>query len=256
MFSSGDSLLLNIMTIIGLAMMILVGAFTYSRILINRYSRVVSRLYQMSFKGADNERRRISSELHDLLGRLSVHMSGGFESLKRSLEGKDLIALKKLEDQHELFKEQTHQIVEYMYPRILDENDWEGSLKTLAEGITHGDIRVNLDWDASRYPEGKCLSHAYWVIKEIITNALKHAKAKRIQISAVDEQDRFVISITYKKTEGSINLLNRNSNSSKGIGKQIIKDRLSVIGGNEKLIFENGAVTHEIRLKYESPHFR
>lgn len=237
-------------------MMILVGTFIYSRILINRYAKVVSRLYQMSFKGADNERRRISSELHDLLGRHSVHMSSGFESLKGSLDGQDLIDLNKLEAQHELFKEQTHEIVEYLYPRILDENDWEGSFKTLSEGLTQGDIRVNLDWDASRYPEGNCLTHAYWAIKEIITNALKHSKAKRIQISVVDEKDRFVISITYKKTEGSINLSNRNSKSSKGIGKQIIKDRLSVIGGKEKLIVEKGAVTHEISLKYECPHFR
>jgi len=256
MLNSGDSLLLSLFVIIVPALIILAGTFIYSRGLIHRYSKVVSRLYQMSFNGADNERRRISSELHDHLGWHSIHMSKGFESLRSKLDEEEQFELKKLEEQHNRFKTQIHQIVEYMYPRGLDEHDWKGSFHSLAGSLTSNDIRVYLEWDVNRTPNDKSLPHAYWAVKEIITNAVKHAGVNRIQLSVVDEDDVFVVSITYKATKGVLKWLKTKSKSTKGIGRLIIRDRLSVIGAKEHVEVENSAVTHEISLNYEGTHSR
>ena len=144
MSNSGDSLIISLFAITSAAAIILIGTFTFSRIVLRRYSAVVHRLYNLSFKGVDTERKRIASELHDQLGAHWVRMSHNFERLKTELNAEQLIALNQLEVDYQLFKDKTHQIVEFMYPKGLATPNWKTSFKSMALQMSMGNVRVFL----------------------------------------------------------------------------------------------------------------
>lgn len=254
MLSSGDSLLLSLLVILVPALFILVGTFIYSRTLLRRYSHVLRRLYRTSFKGVDTERKRIASELHDELGAHWVLMSQHFNILKSELKEEQLNKLLQMETDYHLFKDKTHQIVEFMYPKGLSNPDWVSSFESLAFQMSMGDIRVSFESHSDRYPSENFLHHSYWAIQEIITNAIKHAHVSRIQISAIDEEKTFNMMVVYRATPEAKAWINNKSSSKKGYGTAIIEDRIRIIGAKQIIKDQDKVVTHTISIPYESPN--
>jgi hypothetical protein len=181
---------------------------------IKRYKKVLGRLFRSSFRGVDTERKRIASELHDHLAVHSIAFSEDVNELKRRLQGQDLRIIERLENDFSLFKYKTHQIVEYMYPKVLVELNWESSLELLASQLSIGKIRVTFESHADTVPKGDWLYHTYWALQELITNAIRHANIENVQITAIDEDQKFILSIhlgQLKKLKNGLNQI-RNSN--------------------------------------------
>lgn len=254
MLNSGDSLLISLFSIIVPAMVILIGTLTYSRTLLRRYSIVLKRLYSLSFKGVDTERKRIARELHDHLGVYSIYLSQHIDSLKTMLEGDELRVLNNLENDYHLFKDKTHQIVEFMYPKGLSNPDWYSSFNQLALQMSMGEVRVSFESHADKYPSDDFLHHTYWAVQEIITNAIKHAKVSRIQISTIDEVGHFSLMIVYAATEQAVAWVNGKTSSKLGFGTVIIEDRLRIIGAKQDIDFRDKVVSHIISIPYENPN--
>ena len=131
----------------------------------------------------DSERKRIATEMHDHLALHSLTVTSEFDALKKRLDGEDLDALLKIESLYDLFQYRTHQIVEYMYTKGFVDSDWESSLIQLANHFSMGDVRVTFETFTKDYPKSECLQHTYWVLQEIITNAIRHSKVNRIQLA-------------------------------------------------------------------------
>ena len=252
MSNSGDSLIISLFAITSTAAIILIGTFTFSRIVLRRYSAVVHRLYNLSFKGVDTERKRIASELHDQLGAHWVRMSHNFERLKTELNAEQLIALNQLEVDYQLFKDKTHQIVEFMYPKGLATPNWKTSFKSMALQMSMGNVRVFFESHAERHPSENFLHHAYWAVQEILTNAIKHAHVSRIQISTVDEEGVLNIMVVYRATPEAVKWITGKRNAKGGFGTLIIGDRLRIIGAKQKITVQDQVVTHTISVPYEN----
>jgi signal transduction histidine kinase len=252
MLSSGDSLLLSLLIILVPALFILVGTYTYSRTLLRRYSYVLKRLYRASFKGVDTERKRIASELHDELGAHWVLMSQHFNILKSELNGEQLNKLLQMENEYLLFKDKTHQIVEFMYPKGLSNPDWVLSFRSLAMQMSMGGTQVSFESHADKFPSENFLHHTYWVIQEIVTNAIKHAHILRIQISAIDEKEVFNMMVVYRATPEAKAWIKNKSVSKNGYGLTIIEDRLRIIGAKQFIESQDKVVTHTISIPYEN----
>jgi|LauGreDrversion4_2_1035121.scaffolds.fasta_scaffold54152_3 two-component system, NarL family, sensor histidine kinase UhpB len=250
MLSSGDSLLLSLLIILVPALFILVGTFIYSRTLLRRYSRVLRRLYRTSFKGVDTERKRIARELHDELGVHWVVMNQHFNRLKSDLTGENREQLLRLENEYHLFKDKTHQIVEFMYPKGLSNPDWDSSFKSLALQMSMGEVIVSYESDAEKYPTRNSLHHAYWAVQEIVTNAVKHAHVKRVQVTSCDDDDQLSIIVVYRATQEAIAWAKGTSSTKNGYGILIIEDRLNIIGGRQKINVQDGVLSHIISIPY------
>ncbi len=253
MFTSGDSLLIKLTVVILPALIVLVGTIIYSYVVINRYSKTLTRLYRSSFRGVDTERKRIASELHNHFALHAINSAEQFESLKTKLSGVELEDLKNIQANFQVFQHQTHQVIEYMYPKGLLESDWSGSLNLLSQQMSIGNVRVTFESFVQNVPQNDWLYHTYWAIQEIVTNAIRHSGVNRIQISALDEDGYFKISIHYRATEMAKLWVKSKSMSKSGLGTLIVKDRLNIVGAKMEVEIQDGVVTHTITLKNENP---
>ena len=252
MLSSGDSLLLSLFIVLAPAIGILIGTILYSSRLVNRYTKAIARLYRASFKGVDSERKRIARDLHDHLGAHSVIMSERFEEAKAQLSGDKLNKIEELESSFNLFRFETHRMVEYMYPKGLVNPNWKKSFSLLAQQLTTHEHHVEFELIGSKTPSDSSLHHMYWSVQEIAVNAIKHSRATRIQIAAVSEADYFTVSIMYRATDQVKKWLKSKKAGVASYGTLIIKDRLNIIGAKDERTIVDGYVTHIIKLPYEN----
>jgi signal transduction histidine kinase len=254
MFTSADLLLTEIAGVFLPALIVTVFSVVFSYRITSRYKRAIKRLYKMSFNGVDTERKRIASELHDHLALHSITITSEFEDLKKRLGGEDLDSVLKIESMYDLFRYRTHQIVEYMYPKGFVESDWEGSLIQLANHLSMGEVRVSFETFTKDYPKSEYLQNTYWVLQEIITNAIRHSKVNRIQLSVNNENDDFCIFIHYRATREAAAWFNKKAEIKNGMGTLIINDRLELIGAKLSTEIKDHVMTHLIRIKNENTH--
>lgn len=248
MLNSEDTILISILTTIIPAIILLIGTIIYSRVVVKRYAKVVERLYLSSFKGMDTERKRIASELHNQLAMHFINIKRDLDVMQKELNINQQSQLAKLELDLNLLESDIHTTVENLYPKELASLDWEKSLKNLTEQLTTPEVSITFESFVSKFPSPNKLPHVFWVVQEIITNAIKHAKIKRLQISILDEDNIFYISIFYRATENAISWINANQPIQNGMGLQIIKDRLKIINAKEKIEIKDHVVSHIIKM--------
>jgi signal transduction histidine kinase len=254
MFTSADLLLVEIAGVFLPALIITVFSVVFSYRITGRYKRAIKRLYKMSFKGVDTERKRIASEMHDHLALHSLTITSEFDTLKKRLVGEDLNSLLKIESYYDLFRYRTHQIVEYMYPKGFVDSDWEGSLIQLANHLSMGEVRITFETFTKNYPKSEWLQHTYWALQEIITNAIRHSKVNSIQLSVSSENGDFCIFVHYRATPEATAWYNKKAGIKNGMGTLIINDRLGIIGAKLTTQIEDSVMTHLIRIKNENTH--
>ena len=73
-----------------------------------------------------------------------------------------------------------------------------------------------------------------------------------MQITAIDEDQKFILSIHYRATEEAKNWIESNSKFKTGLGTMMILDRLSIVDAKMKIEIIDGVVTHSIILKNEN----
>jgi signal transduction histidine kinase len=252
MYTSGDTLLTSLFLILLPAFLALIGIIVYIYLVSKRYNSALTRLYRSSFRGVDTERKRIASELHDTLAVSSITLSEDFIELKSKLKGAELATLQNIESNLNLFQFKTHQTIEYMYPKSLADLDWFSSLKLLTEQLSIGKTTVTFECFATNTPSNQHLYHTYWVVQEIITNAIRHANVDHLQVSIMDENNEFIISIHYQATTEAINWFNSKTKSKSGLGTLIIQDRLQIIGAKMKFEIIDKVITQSIIINNEN----
>lgn len=252
MLSSGDLLLLSVLAILIPTFAILVGTGIYVSSILRRYSRALKRLYRSSFKGVDSERKRIARELHDHLGAHAVFMSDGFEKIKQKNFMDSKAEIEALEHELSTFRYETHKIVEYMYPKGLAEPNWSKSFELLSQQLSMNDIVVDFEMIGEKTPPNDYLHHTYWAVHEILINAIKHSKAKQLQISIASQLSDFTINIQYMATPQTHLWIKGGHTTKSGFGTSIIQDRLKIVNAKDKIRTHKGFVSHTITLEYET----
>jgi len=142
----------------------------------------------------DRERERIAADLHDELG--SGLAAIGL-LLQQTSENNSSPLLEKagvqLERQREKIKDITHNLI----PRILESHGLTVALEDLFDEMRlAGNIRVSamlLLNDAS-YQPAKTV-HIYRIIREILTNAIRHAGATAVYIRCEQDEKKILLSI-------------------------------------------------------------
>jgi signal transduction histidine kinase len=137
----------------------------------------------------EEERKRISRELHDEVGQALTAMSVNLEMVHRAAaRRKDPIIKKKMRDTQTLIEkifDNIHRFAQELRPAVLDQLGLLPAVQRSArEFSSRTGISVNLDLDhlveEAATPDQK--TTLYRVAQESLTNVAKHAKATRVVI--------------------------------------------------------------------------
>ncbi|GAA1848126.1 sensor histidine kinase [Brevibacterium marinum] len=151
----------------------------------------------------DEERRRIERDLHDGVQQNVVSLSVLIARAQRAKDPDKISGL--LEDaldQSQDLIDEMREVAWRVYPTALDEHGLGTVLDRVAD---HCPIPVTLTAVPSRRVSQATESAAYFVVREAVTNVVKHANATGIRISVVDE-DRALIAEVVDDGSGGADL--------------------------------------------------
>ncbi len=176
-------------------------------------------------EGQENERKRLSKELHDGLG----GQLSGIKSMLQAITNDNFTAKKKIIDTHLASSiKNLRNISHDLSANFLQNKDFDVLIQQLISDTFYDS---NIKTEISIFPTEKInelpIHHKlniYRIIQESIQNILKHANATYVSISLLFDKE---ISILIQDNGVGFNTVNKSG----GIGLQNIKDRLQSIGG-------------------------
>lgn len=176
-------------------------------------------------EGQENERQRISRELHDRVGSMLSLIKLNLSNHEQ--EDKPFVAenLSLLENTYQEVRNISHNL----HSGLLTRFGLKAALKDLKNTVeSHNAIRVNLFF----HEEEPALSKEteviiFKVLQELVTNTLKHANARNLDIQINRNEDE-TISVSVEDDGKGFDV---RSDHHEGIGLQNIRYRISSIGG-------------------------
>jgi signal transduction histidine kinase len=190
---------------------------------------------------SEREQQRIGQDLHDSLSQ----QIGGIIFMSQVL--KEKLAQKELTESDDMLKiighlnnalKHTRDLSRGLFP-VLEKGGLEMALKELALSMEEiFDIRILLTYgDGVQITRKKAATHIFRIVQEAINNAIKHGRASEVSILFKKMNSRLLLEITDNGTG-----FPQKSNK-KGMGLNIMKYRISVIGGSLEIESEKSKGT-------------
>jgi signal transduction histidine kinase len=180
-----------------------------------------------------HERRRLERDLHDGAQQRLVSLGLHLRRLQRSLPREAQIigpALGEAVDEIGHAIADLRQLAAGIRPARLDEG-LAAALADLARGV---EMPVDVRAEGERLP-ASVEAAAYFVACEALTNAVRHASASHITITALREGDELVVSVQDDGVGGAL--------SHRGTGLAGLTDRVAAHGGRMRIESSRGAGT-------------
>jgi PAS domain S-box-containing protein len=211
----------------------------------------LQQLTSQLIRAQDDERRRISRELHDDIGQRISMLAIELETLRQLLtasrqytESQQVSALRQRVEE---LASDIHQLSHELHSTKLQHLGLEAALKELCGQVSaQFPIEVDLKCDAganSLPPElAVCL---FRVTQEALTNVTRHSEAARVAIGVTILNERVRLSI--RDTGVGFDL----SHPSRGLGLVSMRERLRIVGGRlvvQSRVNEGTEVTAEVHL--------
>jgi PAS domain S-box-containing protein len=199
--------------------------------------------YELSI-AEERERRRIATELHDQVGQTLILSKIKLDSLSRSLPseslGKQIGEISKYLDQS---IQDIRSLTFQLSPPLLYEVGFEAAVEWLGEEFEEKyGFQVEFRDDGKKKPLVEEASVAlYQMVRELLLNVAKHAKAKRVRISV--EKVSGKIKVIVADDGSGFDQLNgmRRKNKKSGFGLFNIRHRIEYMGGEFKI---NSKIDH------------
>lgn len=194
----------------------------------------LSRLSKELIRVQEDERKRISRDLHDVIGQRLTAVSLNLEAVKSGSFTEQELG-KKIEDSSNLVQNTIKDVQEFSFslrPMILDDLGLIPAMQIYAKNYsTRTGIKVVIKGE--KFLDGidsDIKIVLYRVFQEGLTNVAKHAKAKNVYISFTTESNgikMFIVDngIGMKKSR-------KRKGKKEGLGLLSIEERLNIIGGS------------------------
>ncbi len=205
--------------------------FEYSSIFLRDITDRVS-LEQEILHISEREHRRIAQDLHDGLGQLLVGAAYLAGTLRQDLAAKSRPEARKLRRIEEVLNEalsQTRNLASGLHPVEPEPNGLMAALETLAVR-TKKLFQIHCQFICRRpvlVKEDAVATHLFRIAQEAVTNAIKHGKPGRIEISLTETPGH--ISLAVKDDGSGIPVQQRKK---AGMGLRIMRYRAGMIGGS------------------------
>jgi signal transduction histidine kinase len=179
----------------------------------------------------DEERRRLSRELHDSVGQylVGIKMSCGL-ALRKSRDAEESGALKDALDLLDRCTEEVRTMSHLLHPPVLEEIGLGGAIPWYVKGFTKRsgiEVQLEMPSDGKRYAAPVELA-LYRVLQESLTNIHRHAGAKQARIRLHIESGKALLTIEDRgKGFGSGN----NQAFRAGLGIASMRERVRELGG-------------------------
>ena len=197
---------------------------------------------------ASEEQRRIAGYLHDDLGQRLTGLALGAKTLERQLPDDARQRAEELTQQATATSVALRNIVRGLYPSKMNRDELANALDALAAD-THArsGCRVNVDaTGAPNLPNEAENVQIYGIVREAITNAVRHGHAKNIDIRLATSDGRIALSVI--DDGGGFEETNRAE--SEGAGLQLLRYRADILRGS---IAIESSVGSGVRVHVEFP---
>jgi signal transduction histidine kinase len=213
----------------------------------------LKRLSAELLSAQENERRRISRELHDEVGQVLSAIMLGLGNLRSAVEHNDideaLRQLQLVQDMTQRNANVVRNISLLLRPTMLDDLGLLPALKWLSREVSRAS-RINIDVVAEDAPDDLPDNHrtcVYRVVQEAVNNASKHAGARNVKISLKIIAGRLLVSV---QDDG----IGFEPAQAAGLGILGMKERIARLGGTLTLDSQPGkgsVVSFELPLPAE-----
>lgn len=190
---------------------------------VRRSRKIKSNFSQKLIEQIDEERSRISKDLHDDIGQsLAVVKS----KLNLFTTGK-ISQINGVDQEIGDILEQTRVLSHQLHPAALEKIGLERALHSIIEKTQSGtDIVCSLEFDIDGKPiNTETSSQIYRIIQECISNTIKHAHASALKVLIERRNGELVIQ--YRDNGVGIS----DSQNKHGLGLLTIRERTAIIGG-------------------------
>ncbi|MDQ1351691.1 MAG: hypothetical protein QG657_1996 [Acidobacteriota bacterium] len=195
------------------------------------------RLSSQLFNAQEEERHRLSKELHDQLGHDLVLLKSRLNSIKRKLsahQAEPHEALSETQEYVDQIIEDVRRIATELSPSILEDLGLFASLQWLAENFAQQhSLNVTLDMeDIDHFFSDNTRINLYRVFQETLTNISKHAQAKSVSIVVKKEKNYVIFRVKDDGKGFDLKRLARKDVVKSGMGLTAMKERANLSGGD------------------------
>lgn len=212
------------LVILSVFLLVLAAIYIYN---VHKSRKIKSIFSQKLIEQIDEERSRISKDLHDDIGQsLAVVKS----KLNLFSTGK-ITQLDGVDAEIGDILEQTRVLSHQLHPTALEKIGLERALNSIIEKTQSGtDMLCNFDFDLNdKTINIETSSQIYRIIQECISNTIKHARASALKVSVIQKNDELIIQ--YRDNGIGIS----DSQNKLGLGLLTIQERTAIIGGRLEL---------------------
>ena len=191
------------------------------------------RVLNAMIEAEEKERERFSRDLHDGLGPLLSTMKMYFQWLP-DLNDKNKIdtILASGQEHIEEAISTVEEISNNITPRTLKTFGFKAAIRTFIGRLNNFDkVGIKFYCNFEDRIEQNIEATIYRIITELINNTLKHAKADKIEISALLDDTKNILSIHYSDDGVGFDF-QKTVRSNKGLGLVNIQQRIKIFGGN------------------------
>lgn len=204
--------------------------------------RIAKLITHSILQAQENERKRISRELHDGIGQAlysaSIQLDVAAELLS---QGQDAGAtLKRLQQHVRRTIEEVRHLSAELRPSVLDDMGLLSALRNYVQEFGHKfGIQVNFSYkgDKSRLPAAMETA-LYRIVQEALTNAAKYAKSERVDIDLIHEPAGVTLAIQDYGVG-----FDAAKQAGRGVGLYSMEERASILGGSFRVESAPGAGT-------------
>lgn len=211
----------------GTALLLLVSGFIFyrSKRKIDRRNAEISRL-KAAATGEEQERSRISRELHDGLGGMLTGIKMNLRTLQKQEDTHNLPEkLDSIMDMLQGMGEEIRKTAHNLMPDVLLAYNLQQALQLYCGTLNTEQLKISLQFNGPLTIEDKSLELSiYRIVQELVQNIVKHAQASLAEIQVTQLKDKLCLSV-------EDNGIGFDSEQGQGIGLQNIKARVSALNG-------------------------
>ncbi|MEP6921676.1 MAG: PAS domain S-box protein [bacterium] len=196
----------------------------------------------------EDERRRISRELHDQMGQQLTAIMMGLKTLNAASHGREasIVKLQQLQELTGQLTSEVHDLAWGLRPPALDDLGLETALFNYAEEWAER-TRVVVDFHSSGFEAYRLpLDHEtaiYRIAQEALTNVFKHSRANRVSFF-LERRDDHVLAVVEDNGKGfDVRGLHQGSTEERSLGLLGMRERASLLGGTLTVESAPGAGT-------------
>ena len=222
------SMRLNLILLLLLIFILLILAALIITILRFRNQKTKTEMTRRMIRLSENEKTRISSELHDLIGPVNTLLNSHLERAQQA----ETVTSTASREELTVLTSRIRQLSHLLNTNLIRRRTFHSLLLGLQRSFQiFPELRIELELpDEEIKMEGDLLNHAYFISLELLNNAVKHVKSGCISLKATEESGK--LNILYKDEGPGFE---KGTIRDNGLGIMNIYDRVALLNGKATL---------------------